>query len=350
MTGDGPVYVSEGVGADLECIKPGLIGGSAGCNGYSAAYFLDNGEISIGIPTRTTIACLDDEKMQVEDEFLKRLDNVSTAYISGGKLVFADSKGNEMLVFLNSGKKPEWVITGHMADPGDVTGYTWYLYADRERSSIDGIPEGAEITLIFGDDGRFYGISGCNNYSGDYKLESGKLELENGKFDIGLIGMIPMPCAAEDVMILESVYFEKLDQVEGAYVDGDRLFLLNENGVEVLSFEKRLPEGVEWHLIGYMGSDGMMDSVYDDAGVTLMMEDGRAAGNAGCNSYFGDYETDDKGNLTFGMIGMTEMYCEGKMDLESRYLSLLGETSGYSINSGIMALTDPKGDTILLFL
>ncbi|MBN1432351.1 MAG: META domain-containing protein [Methanomicrobiaceae archaeon] len=346
MTGEGPVYVPEGVEADLECINPCLVGGSAGCNDYSAPYFLDDGEISIGIPTRTCIACLDERKMEVEDLFLKHLSNVSQAYLMDEKLVFAGSDGEEMLVFVDSGEKHEMLHPGYMAGPGDVLGCTWHLYADPDRSSIEveEIPEGADVTLTFGGDGRLYGSSGCNNYFADYTLEKGRLE-------IGMIGSTLMACADSDLMVLESKYLTKLDQIEAAYVDGDSLFLMNENGVAILSFMKAStsPEGIEWTLISYNNGVGELVSVPADTEITLKLEEGRAGGNSGCNSYFGDYEMDDMGSLAFGMIGMTEMYCEGRMDMESRYLTLLGETAGYSMSDGVLNLMDTYGNRILVF-
>jgi len=346
MAEDGPVYVPEGVEANLECINPCLIGGSAGCNMYSAPYFLDEGEISIGIPTRTTMACLDGNRMEVEDLFLKHLGNVSQAYIMDEKLVFAGSDGEEMLVFTDSGEKHEMLHPGYMAGPGDVLGCNWHLYADPERSAIEEeeIPEGADVTLTFGEDGSLSGNSGCNNYFADYTLEKGRLE-------IGMIGSTKMACADGDLMDLESKYLNKFGQVEAAYVNGDSLFLMNENGVAILSFMKAStsPEGIEWTLTSYKDGEGAIVSVPAGAGITLKLEEGRAGGSAGCNSYFGDYNLDEKGALTFGMIGMTEMYCEGKMDLESRYLSLLGETAGYSMSGGILTLMDTEGKTILVF-
>ncbi len=344
MTDDGPVYVPEGVEADLECINPCLIGGSAGCNMYSAPYTLDNGAISIGIPTRTTMACLDGNRMEVEDRFLEHLGNVSQAYLMDEKLVFTGPDGEEMLVFVDSGEKHELLHPGYMAGPGDVTGCTWHLYVDPERSSIEEIPEGADVTLTFGKDGQLYGNSGCNNYFADYSLE-------NGGLGIGLIGSTKMACANGDLMKLESKYLDKFGQVSAAYVDGDSLFLLNENGVAILSFMNipSSPEGTLWTLISYDDGEGSVVSVPAGTEITLELEDGRAGGNAGCNSYFGDYELGDAGALSFGMIGMTEMYCEGRMDMESRYLTLLGETAGYLVNGGVLTLSDGQGKTLLAF-
>lgn len=343
VTEDGPVYVPEDVGVDLECINPGLIGGSSGCNGYSAPYFLNDGDISIGIPTRTCIACLDENRMTIQDEFFERLENVSRVYILEGKLVFANSEGREMLVFINSGNPQELLRPGHMAVVEDVSGYTWELYPDPERSAIRDMPSNVYITLDFGKDGKFDGFSGFSEFSGTYTLE-------NGRFGIGMVMVNAMSSSmASGAPAVEEKFFEKFEQVKGAYVDCDKLFFMNENGVEVLSFRKFSPEGTLWTLTTYLGDDGSATRLYGGNEITIEFESGRASGNAGCNSYFGDYELDEKGVLTFGAIGITEMYCEGKMDAESRYIYLLGDVASYSVNGEILKLYNLEEKPILVF-
>lgn len=342
VTEEGPVYVPEGIEVDLECINPGLISGSAGCNGYSSAYFLDEGDISIEDVLVTDMACLDERRMETEHHFLERLNNISRAYILDGKLVFADSEDREMLVFVDSGKDPGRLRPGRMADPGDVTGYTWYLCPDIDRNPRSGFSENVTVTLTFGEDGMLFGYSGCKNYSADYKLEKGRLI-------IGEIKTAGDICPAGEGLETEYRYIDKLKFINGTYVNGNKLYLLNFFGVETLTFEKRSPEGTEWTLTSYYDGDNGTVSVPEETVITLKLEDGQAGGNSGCNSYFSDYETDINESLTFGNIGMTEMYCEGRMDFESRYLSLLVDTAGYSISDGNLNLRDSEGKTILIF-
>lgn len=349
MTEEGPVYVPEGVEVDLECINPGLIAGSAGCNGYSSPYFLDDGEISVENIFRTDMACIDragtEENyiMATEREYLERLANVSRAYILDGKLVFADSDYREMLVFTDSGTEPERLHPGRMAGVEDISGYTWELYPDPEKSAIRDLPSNVYVTLAFDEEGRFDGFSGFSDFSGTYTLEK-------GRFVIGMVMVNAMSSSmASGAPAVEEKFFEKFEQVKGAYVDGDKLFFLNENGVEVLSFEKFSPEGTEWTLSSYLDEDGSTARLYGGAAITLEFEGGQVSGNAGCNNYFGDYEADEKGSLAFGMIGITEMYCEGRMDTESRYISLLGDVASYSVNGETLTLYNGEGKRLLVF-
>jgi heat shock protein HslJ len=342
VTEGGPVYVPEGIEVDLECINPGLISGSAGCNGYSSAYFLDEGNISIEDTLVTSMACLDERRMETEHHFLERLNNISRAYILDGKLVFADSEDREMLVFVDSGRYPEKLHPGRMTDPGDVKGYTWYLCPDIDRNARNGYSGNVTVTLTFGEDGELSGYSGCKNYSADYSLEKGRLT-------IGEIETEGDICPAGEGLETEYRYIDDLEFIGGAYVNEDKLYLLNFLGVESLTFEKKSPEGIEWYLASFYDEENGMVFVPADTEITLKLEKGQAGGNAGCNIYFTEYEIDGNRSLTFGMIGMTEMYCEGKMIRESRYLSLLEATSEYSIAGGNLKLMDSGGNTILIF-
>ncbi len=349
LTEEGRVYVPDDIEVDLECINPGLIAGSAGCNGYSSAYFLDEGSISIVSLFHTDKECIRSDKdmmefdvMGVEKHFLERLTNASRAYILDGKLVFADSDDNEMLVFVDSGKEPDRLNHGRMADPGDVVGYTWYLYPDIDGNPQSGYSGNVTVTLTFGEDGELSGYSGCKNYYTDYSLEKGRLT-------IGEIETEGNICPAGEGLETEYRYIDDLELIGGAYVNEDKLYLLNFLGAESLMFERRSPEGIGWYLASYYDKDNATVFMPADMEITLKLEDGKAGGNAGCNTYFSDYETDGNRSLTFGMIGMTEMYCEGKMDLESRYLSLLETTAEYSIAGGNLKLMNSEGNTIMIF-
>lgn len=79
--------------------------------------------------------------------------------------------------------------------------------------------------------------------------------------------------------------------------------------------------------------------------------DGRAAGFAGVNRYFGRYESTPGGELSFGALGSTRMYRDqppGLMEQETRYLQTLGEVDGYRLR-GQQLLLMSGGKTRLIF-
>lgn len=60
------------------------------------------------------------------------------------------------------------------------------------------------------------------------------------------------------------------------------------------------------------------------------------SGNAGCNQMFGSFSVDND-IISFGQIGSTLMYCEGFMEIEMEYISLLSMKSyNWKINNDIL--------------
>ncbi|MBU7033185.1 MAG: META domain-containing protein [Theionarchaea archaeon] len=109
-------------------------------------------------------------------------------------------------------------------------------------------------------------------------------------------------------------------------------------------------EGIEWKLDSYMNASGELIDVLADSEVTALFQDGRVTGNAGCNSYFGEYIHEDT-TLSMGPIGMTEMYCTapGIMEQESAYLSTLALVSSFEIRGNTLELKNADGESVLFF-
>ncbi len=107
-------------------------------------------------------------------------------------------------------------------------------------------------------------------------------------------------------------------------------------------------EGMTWLLTSQM-VDGEMVDVPAGLNVSLQMEDGRAGGNGGCNSYFTDYELDGF-DVSFGPVGSTMMAClPPVMDVEQAFFANLGEVVAYQSGGIQMALLNGAGDFILEF-
>ncbi len=104
-------------------------------------------------------------------------------------------------------------------------------------------------------------------------------------------------------------------------------------------------EGIQWSLDTLAG-----EAIPADVEVTLFMNGGDVFGSAGCNSYFGTYQIDAT-NLTFPEpLGSTLMFCEGPaQDAEGAYLPLLASTTGWSVDEGMLSLTDAAGAVTLMY-
>ena len=109
-------------------------------------------------------------------------------------------------------------------------------------------------------------------------------------------------------------------------------------------------ETTTWNLISYMDTNGKMTDVIQDSDVTAVFSNGGISGNAGCNSYFGDYEITGS-EITIGPVGSTLMYCEstGLMEQEFAYIADLGSAESYSITGSMLILADEAGNPVLVY-
>ena len=107
---------------------------------------------------------------------------------------------------------------------------------------------------------------------------------------------------------------------------------------------------MDWVLKEY-GEKGALQPVLEGSEITATFDstEGQLTGSAGCNSYFASYEVATaailQGSITIGTIGNTEMYCEGLMDQETAFLTLLDEVESLllkddqlTISSGLQSL------------
>lgn len=65
----------------------------------------------------------------------------------------------------------------------------------------------------------------------------------------------------------------------------------------------------------------------------------RVNGNGGCNNYFGSY-TKNGSSLKIGPVARTEMFCEGKMDVENALVTGLEKTIKYKVRLNTLELYD----------
>lgn len=79
---------------------------------------------------------------------------------------------------------------------------------------------------------------------------------------------------------------------------------------------------------------------------TLIIENNKVSGNAGCNTFFGNLLFDTTaGNFSARQIATTRMACEN-MDSEANYIKMLNETDKYVVSDNTLELY--KGNLLLL--
>ncbi len=92
-----------------------------------------------------------------------------------------------------------------------------------------------------------------------------------------------------------------------------------------------------WKLRDIGGREVTTPEGMQEAHLILAGDDFKARGHAGCNRFFGSFETSgDK--LTFSALGSTMMACPDGMDTEQAFLQALGETTRYAIGGQFLTL------------
>lgn len=106
-------------------------------------------------------------------------------------------------------------------------------------------------------------------------------------------------------------------------------------------------EGTTWQLIALLDANGML--TMPSAEATLLLQDGEAGGQGGCNLFFAPY-TLDGSQLTFGPAGSTMMACdEPAMSQEQAYFANLAKVASYQIVGSQLHLADADGAVVLAF-
>ena len=102
-------------------------------------------------------------------------------------------------------------------------------------------------------------------------------------------------------------------------------------------------EGTTWMLATFN-----QNRPIEDTQPTIKFEDGQVSGNAGCNSYDGNYQV--KGDsISFDTLYMTEMGCmepEGVMNQELTYLELLGAAQRFELVGGVLRIITDSEQTM----
>jgi heat shock protein HslJ len=165
-----------------------------------------------------------------------------------------------------------------------------------------------------------------------------------------------MACMEPGVMEQEYLYLSLLSDVVSVTAGSDTLSFQDSRGTTILSFDRMVPHepeplvGTNWTLASLHTEDAV-SSVISGTTITAVFDDeGRVAGSAGCNRYFGPY-TLEGDSLSIGELGTTRMYCPGPgiMEQEAGYLDTLSKAAGFMIEGSRMSLVNANGRTLLTF-
>jgi heat shock protein HslJ len=225
-----------------------------------------------------------------------------------------------------------------------LTGLSWQLNELNGNMALPLLE--AAVTANFDEEGRMSGSTSCNNYTAPY-------EVNGNNMAIGLTAMTNKLCP-DVIMEQEQAYMGALEAVATFEVSEEELSFMDSGGTVVTNYRAVSQElaGSSWDVISYNTGTEAVRSVIIDTEITANFgEDGQLTGNAGCNDYFGLYETDGE-SISISEVENTEMFCdgpEGIMEQESQYLAALETAEVYRIEAGRMEFRTSEGALVANF-
>jgi heat shock protein HslJ len=199
-------------------LADGTLGGTGGCNSFSAPYELDGDALTFGPAASTMMACAE-PIMAVETAYLTALADVATYATTADSLTLSDADGTAVLVF-------------GVAETASLTGTEWQATSiNNGKDAVQSLVEGTTATAMFADDGTVSGTGGCNTYSGPATIEGSSLS-------IGPLSSTQMACPEPaGLSEQEAAFFAALENATTYTIDGSQLELRDDSGALQVSFQ-----------------------------------------------------------------------------------------------------------------
>ena len=102
-----------------------------------------------------------------------------------------------------------------------------------------------------------------------------------------------------------------------------------------------------WRLVSY-GPVAEQKPAAADVETSIEINDGKVAGNVGCNGFGGSYELDET-TIKFSDVMSTLMFCEGEVgDQELATLAVLRDSASYVLDGDSLTLTSADGTAMIV--
>jgi heat shock protein HslJ len=209
-----------GTGVSAQFTSDGKVSGSAGCNRYAGAYTVSGSNITISSPLASTMMMCEPDVMAQETVYLITLGEARTFSIKGDKLTITGADGKTLATYT--------------AQSQNLAGTEWNVISyNNGKQAVVGVIADTTLTASFGKDGSLSGNSGCNTFSGTYKLDGNKIT-------IGSLASTMMMCSdPAGVMDQEAQYLAALQSAATYLIEGSVLDVRTQEGALAVSFSKK---------------------------------------------------------------------------------------------------------------
>lgn len=211
---------AAGVGISAQFSSNGKVSGSAGCNRYNGTYTVSGNSITFSSPLATTMMMCDEAVMEQESAYLQALGEAKTFSVNGDQLTLAGADNSSLVVY--------------QAQTQDLSDTSWEATGfNNSKQAVVGSLVGTSLTADFGKDGTLSGNSGCNTYTGGYKVNGDQIT-------IGPLASTMMACSEPaGVMDQEAQYLAALQSAATYQIEGNVMQLRTKDDAMAVIFNKK---------------------------------------------------------------------------------------------------------------
>jgi heat shock protein HslJ len=138
--------------------EAGRATGTDSCNRYTTAYTRNGNQLQFGEKTAATLMACAPEVMQVANAVGAVLYDTRSYRIEFDTLTLVGADGKSLAQLKEQANQlagTSWQVTG----------------VNNGRQAVVGVLTGTSLTMVFGNDGKLSGSSGCNNYNASYQAD-----------------------------------------------------------------------------------------------------------------------------------------------------------------------------------
>lgn len=133
----------------------------------------------------------------------------------------------------------------------------------------------------------------------------------------------------------------KTEIIKNPPADGSSLKYILVDVLEKNKTKKQASLNNNWKVITMKG----VDSFQKNPTIKFDNKENKISGFAGCNNFFGKYETENQ-NLSLGEMGMTRKMCLD-MSVENTFINNLKSVTHYKIESNKLVLYNKSGELLM---